>query len=301
MQYSSIGKLYERAMKELRDPPRGATLPWFPKVTEYMGGLRPHEVTLLCAPTGTGKTELLATIAAQLTLSRVPTFAAPVETGDVDFTSRTISTISKKGVNHGLAVAPMVLEGIEREHGQQIRELPLYIAHYDNRVAIEEMKTVLEAAHRMDGVRVALLDNLNFFLEVKKAQDMIIEMDNAVHELVMFAKRIPMHTILVVHPKKTDGARVTSEFDIKGSSTAVQECANIMLFNRASPEQLEQGHLENHRELVFKKIRKRGWYCNRPIWLSYENGHYAEVTDEQKTKSSGRSYRGQPYLPGGHD
>lgn len=285
-------------MAELRNPPRGATLPWFPKVTEYMGGLRPHEVTLLCAPTGTGKTELLATFAAQLTIAGVPTFAAPVETGDVDFASRVISTVAKQSLNHGLAVAPMLLDEINQGHGNTIRNLPLFVAHYDNRVSIEELKTVLEVAHSADGVRVALLDNLNFFLDVSRSSDMVAEMDKAIHELVMFAKRIPMHTILVVHPKKTDGGRVESEFDIKGTSTAVQECANVMLFNRPTERQLEDGHQFNHREMVFKKIRKRGFYTNKSIWMAYESGRYFEI---ERVKNDPKSFAGnrtgQQHLP----
>jgi hypothetical protein len=117
----------------------------------------------------------------------------------------------------------------------------------------------------------------------------------------MFAKKIPMHTILVVHPKKTDDGRVTSEFDIKGSSTAVQECANVILFNRPTKDQIERGHHENHRELVFKKIRKRGYYTNKPIWLSYQNGHYSEVTDASTKKPLAGAYKGQPNLPFGSD
>lgn len=300
MQYSHISTLYEKTVAELRNPLRGATLPWMPKVTEYLGGLRPHEVTLLCAPTGTGKTELLATIAAQLTIAKVPVFAAPVETGDIDFVARTISTIAKVNMNHGLQVPENELIDMDIKFGKLIRELPLHIAHYDNRVSIDEIQTVLEGAHEADGVRVALLDNLNFFLEVKRSADMLIEMDTAVHDLVMFAKKVPMHTILVVHPKKTDGGRVESEFDIKGSSTAVQECANIALFNRPTHEQLEQGHLPHHRELVFKKIRKRGFYANKSIWLSYQNGHYSEVTHAVQKPFNGHRTR-QPDLPFGSD
>lgn len=298
MQYDRIDSLYALAMKELRHPPRGAALPWMPKVTHYLGGLRPHEVTLLCAPTGTGKTELLSTIAAQLTISGVPTFVAPVETGGVDFVARTIATIAQKNINQGVGVPEETLAEIELTEGKKIRGLPLYVAKYDNRVKIEEMNEVLEFAHSQDGVQVALLDNLNFFLEVTRSADLNMEMDRAVHELVMFAKRIPMHTILIVHPRKTDGGRVESEFDIKGSSTAVQEVANVALFNRPTPEQIEKGHPSNHRELVFKKIRKRGFYANKPIWLSYENGHYSEV-DNAKPKPAQHVRKNLPYLPGG--
>lgn len=300
MQYQRADALYPLAMKELRHPPRGAALPWMPKMTHYLGGLRPHEVTLLCAPTGTGKTELLATIAAQLGLAGIPTFAAPVETGGVDFMSRVIATVAKKNVNHGVAVDPDQLQEIEQNHAAKICAQPLFIANYDNRVQVREIQNVLEFAHAQDGVQVALLDNLNFFLEIQRASDAILEMDHAIHELVMFSKRIPIHTILVVHPKKTDGGRVESEFDIKGSSTAVQEAANVALFNRPTTEQIEQGHQPHHRELIFRKIRKRGYFTNKPIWLSYQEGHYTEI-ENGAGNAIRRSTKGVPYVPYGDD
>lgn len=293
MQYDSIQYLYPRSMKELRNPPVGASLPWMPKTTEFMGGLRPNEVTLLCAPTGTGKTELLASIASQLAMSGIPTFVAPVETGNVDFTSRVISTVSKKNLNHGLQVGEAELTEIELYNGAKIRNMPLFIANYDNRVSVKEICEVVEYAHTENGVQVALLDNLNFFLEISSASEALIKMDQAIHDLVIFAKRVPIHTILIVHPRKTDGGRVESEYDIKGSSTAVQECPNIALFNRPTKEQIDSGHLPNHRELVFKKIRKRGYYVNKSIWLSYQNGHYTEVTDAV-SKPFRSSYKGKP-------
>jgi hypothetical protein len=93
----------------------------------------------------------------------------------------------------------------------------------------------------------------------------------------MAAKDLPMHIILIVHPRKTDGGRVESEFDIKGSSTAVQECSNVALYNRPKNEDLEsRARAFTDRELVFRKIRKRGMNVGRPVWFSYEGGRLQE-------------------------
>jgi hypothetical protein len=145
-------------------------------------------------------------------------------------------------------------------------------------VKVEEMVNLLKFMHQENGCKVALLDNLNFFLDVVSSQMEKAEMDSAIHEFVMLVKKIPMHIILVVHPKKTENGRVLSEFDIKGSSTAVQECANVCLFNRPEAKDVEGGRvLFSDRELLFRKIRKRGMNVGRPVWLAFNNGRYQEI------------------------
>jgi hypothetical protein len=265
-------------VKHLTNPPKGVMLPSLPTLTQYLGSLRPYELTLLCAPTGSGKTALLATMAKDIAVQGVPLFCAPVETGDVDFLTRIVSSVVGVDLNNGDAVNVEYLKRVMTDEAMKIFASPLLISNYDSRVPIEEMIGVLEVMAGK-GVRVALLDNLNFFLEVSSSDMERAVLDAAVHSLVMFCKKHPMHVILVVHPRKTDGGRVLSEFDIKGSSTAVQECANVMLFNRPKEQDVQDGlYRWSDREVVFKKIRKRGMYVNKPIWLTYANGGYQELT-----------------------
>lgn len=283
--------VWPEARAEAQNPPTGVALPWWPKLSELMGGLRPNELTLLCAPTGAGKTTLLANISTQLLLHKVPHFAAPVETGDCDYALRVAGAIEQREFNDGNAVPTESIVKAERVLTEWAGRTPFNIATYSDRVAAEDMENMLLYQHSTYGVKVALLDNLNFFLKVGKAQDAIQEMDETVHKFVMLRKRIPIHIILVVHPKKTDGGRVESEFDIKGSSTAVQECNNILLFNRPKPEDVERKWRNWHdRELVFKKLRKRGYNVNRPVWLNYSGGQYREVKPKDPPKSGTAPY-----------
>src|SRR5690606_528147 len=91
--YFSASALAVDALEYLVSPPSGVAFPWWPKFNALLGGLRMHEMTLLCAPTGAGKTQLLANIACQMWLQKVGTFVAPVETGDVDFLVRMFSVL----------------------------------------------------------------------------------------------------------------------------------------------------------------------------------------------------------------
>lgn len=280
--YRSLVDVWPDARREAENPPMGQGLPWWPKLNDLIGGLRPHEITLLCAPTGSGKTTLLANISTQLLLTGVPHFAAPVETGDSDYALRVASAIEEHEFNDGHAVPQDKIIRAERVVQEWARKTPFNISTYDDRVAAEDMENMLIYQHSMYGAKVAVLDNLNFFLKVGKSQDANQEMDETMHRFVMLRKRLPIHIILVVHPKKTDGGRVESEFDIKGSSTAVQECNNVLLFNRPRAEDVERKYRHwNDRELVFKKIRKRGYNVNKAVWITYARGQYREAKPKQ--------------------
>ncbi len=68
-----------------------------------------------------------------------------------------------------------------------------------------------------------------------------------------------------------------SEFDIKGSSTAVQEAHNVCLFNRPKAADVERNiAMPTDREMVFKKIRKRGKHVGQKIKFRFNNGRYEE-------------------------
>jgi replicative DNA helicase len=281
MKYRRLSEVWVDAAQELAFPPRGLPLPWWPTFTRYIGGLRPHELTLVCAPTGAGKTQLLANLAAQVAIQNHAAFAAPVETGDIDFAARVISCIEGRDLNTGDPVSPETLKRITEKHADTVITRDLFIASYDNRVEIEEMVNVLKYMNQEYGVKVAILDNLNFFLKVVSSQMEKAEMDNAIHEFVILAKKLPMHVILIVHPKKTQDGRVESEFDIKGSSTAVQEASNVILFNRPTKQDVADGKRDiTERELVFRKIRKRGINVGRPIWFGFDQGKYREQVNE---------------------
>jgi len=277
LNFNAAESLLERVMKNLVSPEPGITLPWWPRLTQTLGGLRMREMTLLCAPTGSGKTQLLANISAQLLLTKVPHFCAPVETGDTDFVTRILSVLDRRNYNTNEKFSIEEAQALFHRHAGTIRNGTLNIATYENYVDVEEMANLIRFQNQEYGCKVALLDNLNFFMKVTRAADQLIEMDSAVREFVMLCKEIPVHVILIVHPKKTDGVRVESEFDIKGSSTAVQECANVLLWNRPKPDEVKQQlRLRTDREAVFHKIRKRGEGVGLPIWFAFNNGRFEE-------------------------
>jgi twinkle protein len=259
------------------NPPLGVPTPWYPSFHKLLGGFRPHEFTILSAPTGAGKTELLANLSTQFLEQGVSHFVAPVETGDIDFAGRVTGCFGRTNLLTGEAVNINVLNRIGQRMADSIDMKKLLIADYQDRVPVDDMVNLIEWHVEANGIKVALLDNLNFFLKVTRASDTLIEMDEAVHKFIMAVKKLPVHVLLIMHPRKTEGGRIESEFDIKGSSTSVQEAANVILFNKPKIADINSGMRQrNERELFFAKIRKRGWNAGKSIWFNFQDNRYVE-------------------------
>lgn len=270
-------KLYPDAMAELAKPFPSVKLKHFPKFNHLTGGLRPYEFTILCGSTGTGKTTLCANLSRDLIDQGIPHYVASVETGANDFMKRVISTIAGSDWNQGDPIPIDSLKRFHVNHGSVIATPHLQLSLFDNRFSVEILMAELTWHIQNNQIKVAIIDNLNFFLEVTSAANQVIEMDRVIHELIIFCKRANVHLIMVMHPKKTDG-RVESEFDVKGSSTAVQEAHNVLLFNRPHPDLIEKGiATPDDRELMLAKMRRKGkWIRKRLILKSFDGVSYCE-------------------------
>lgn len=264
------------AFAELLSPPKTVMIDAWPTFNRMTGGFQMKALSVFCGGTGQGKTDFMANISANLCLQEIPHYVASVETGDTDFFLRVLSKLSNRDLNTGEKFDLGTIREIDKIWGRHIRAKHFNLAIHNNRISIECLLRELEIAHKDLGCKLAILDNLSFFLEATSTQNSIMEMDRVIHELIMFCKRTPMHLILVCHPRKTEG-RVESEYDIKGSSTAVQEAHNVFLFNRPSQEQIENGVLSfGHRELKFAKLRKRGANAGKKLIFTWKDRTYDE-------------------------
>lgn len=268
---SACNQLYADACKDLLLPTPSIKFKTFPKLNLMTNGLRPYEFTILCGATGTGKTTLCANISRDLIYQNIPHFVASVETGHLDFVKRVISSMNGRDWNTG---DPITLDQVRAFHagfGLHFEKDTLQLSLYDNRVAVETLMADIAWMVRERGIKVAIIDNLNFFLEVTRSSEQIVEMDRVIHELIIFCKRIEVHVIMVMHPRKAE--RVESENDIKGSSTANQEAHNILLFNRPHPDLIARGCArEDDREILIAKVRRKGKFTRRRLILHSRNG-----------------------------
>lgn len=269
----SCAELYAQAMEELALPSPSVKLREFPKFDAMTNGFRPREFSILCGATGVGKTCLLANFSAALMKHKVSHFVASVETGPTDFIKRVISVLESKNHNHGNPVSVEDLKKIHVIHGGSLQSETLQLSLYDNRFPVETLLSDISWHVKNNGIKVAMIDNLNFFMEVTSAANQLIEMDRVIHELIIFCKQVDVHVLMVMHPKKTETGRVESEFEIKGSSTAVQEAHNIFLFNRPHPELIKNGIAQpNDREVKIQKMRRLGQFVGKRLLLNCKDG-----------------------------
>lgn len=232
--FMSAPEAFQRSMARATTGFSGYALPGFDRLSKATGGLRKNGFSVICGPTGCGKTTLLANMWVQFTSAGLAVFTAPVENGKEDFIDMAASIVSRKS---RLDLTRHDWEEIK------LKYMPTFFAdrrnvfsNHESRVSHLDLLTDIYHAHMTKGTQIALCDNWQFMLDVKRGGDLNFESDKALHECVVFTKHVPVHIFMVMHPKKTEGGRVESEFDIKGSSTAVQEAHNIWLFNRLKDE-----------------------------------------------------------------
>lgn len=279
-QHQNMANVAFDAIKELAKPYPSFRLPNWEMFNKATGGFRMREFSILCGSTGAGKTTFLANLSAQLIEAKVKHFVMSVETGHTDFMKRIISVLAGFDVNQGDAVHPDMLAKITTQHMPTLTSGMIEFSLYDNRVSLEQLLHDLKYMHDVHKCKIAMIDNLNFFLEVTRAADQIVEMDRVIHELIIFCKQTDMHVIMVMHPKKPVGSRdtrVESEYEIKGSSTAVQEAHNVFLFNRPKPDDMESGTRSAFdRELKIAKMRRRGQFSGHTLVFESRGTRYTE-------------------------
>lgn len=261
----------------LCNPPSSIKLLTWQRFNECVGGFRANEFSILCGSTGAGKTSLLANWSSELLLQKQKHFVMSVETGPMDYLARVASVLINEDLNTGDPIPKNKVVELAEKHLNELFSEYIEFTPYDNRVKLEVLLQDLTWAVEQD-CKIAFIDNLNFFMEITNDKNTIAEMDRVTHELIMFCKRNPIHIVMVMHPKKTvQGTRVLSEFDIKGSSTAVQESNNIFLFNRPDPDQIKSGLCKTtDREIYIAKLRRRGKYTGRTIFINGETPCYKE-------------------------
>ena len=244
----------------------------YPIFSKLTGGFLPGGFTVFCGATGTGKTTFLANLACDFAANKIPYFVASVEIGQGNFAAKMISIFTNSNVPDNFAS----LEEQEAFEAQVIKHLGFRDAPFsirDSRVNHRHLLADIFMAHKEHGIKIALLDNLHYMMEVVDEQKQIAEMDRVIHDLVVFAKRTGVHLLMVLHPRKTQSGRVETEFDIKGSSTAVQEAGLVLLWNRLEkPEHTPIGENSNWcRELKIAKIRYRGRSAGKRIIFSMKD------------------------------
>jgi hypothetical protein len=226
--YMDLAEAFESAFQRGIKAKPGLTLPKFKKLSDCLGGIRPKGTTLICGPTGAGKTALLANLWVQFHEMGIPVWCAPVETGKEDFIDSLVSIFSGR---NRVSMSAQDWHQVKAEWAHKFTDRKHTFSNNESRVNHIDFLAEIYYSYLTKGTKIAMADNWQFMLDVGKGDD-IGENDKALHDVVVFFKHVPIHLFLVMHPKKTEDERVSSVYDLKGSSTSVQEAHSILLFNK---------------------------------------------------------------------
>lgn len=254
--YLDLAEAFDATVRRGVTKKPGYSLPGFRHLSECTGGIRESGVTLICGPTGAGKSTLLGNLWVQFAELGLPTWTGAVETGKEDFIETLVSIYSGKNRNMMSTDDWKAAKADCLHHFQNRKHV---FSNNESRVNHIDLLTEIYYSHMTKGTKLAFADNWQFMLEVGKGDD-IAQNDKALHDVVVFFKHVKMHFYLVMHPKKTDNGRVNSLYDIKGSSTSVQEAHNIWLFNRLEDPKNSPPMVlpELCREIMIAKSRYNG-------------------------------------------
>lgn len=220
-----IGSFAEEA-RSLRDPTSWGWPTQWSRLNKLLGGgLREQELVVVTGDTGTGKTTFVTDMLRHMAQRGKPVLNISPEMRPKDLCAKLISQVGKQQIRK--------MTDPEFEYANTIVSgLPYYVATTVGKIPRKEALNSIEYAVRRHGVKIVVLDHLDFILE--GSRDDWSEQDDAVMDLVSHCQKLNICLILLVHPRKTNTdfktgmPRLPDLDDIKGSS-AVKQLAHAVL------------------------------------------------------------------------
>lgn len=256
--YTDLPDAFESAYQRATERKPGVMIPNHKHLSTACDGIRERGFTIVCGPSGKGKTTFLANLWHGFHSLSLPIFAAPVENGKDDFLDILVSIVTEKSRN-----------SMGSQQWQEIRAKFKHsyfanrghvFSNAESRLSHLDMLTDILHAHLTRGTKIALCDNWQFMQDFSDERNAMAKSDKALHEMVVFFKHLPIHGFMVMHPNKEGMGRVENGAMIKGSSSSVQEAHNIWLFNPLS-EKEDAPLMKEHslcREIKIEKSRYNG-------------------------------------------
>lgn len=218
-----------------------------PRLDSILGGRRPREFTVVSGGTGDGKSTFCWNLALNWALNGEGVLFGSFEVDVKAAVRKLLQMITGKyyfAKQAGSMDSVMTLEEL-RKAGDIIATLPIFVINVFGTMDMEDFMSASAYAQRRLNTNIIFLDHLHFMLKPRRAEDMVLVIDEACNELKNFAMSNNVHNIAVCHPKFTKDRNNTgndpvSGQDFKGSSSIQQIADNILVVwrdrNAANPD-----------------------------------------------------------------
>ncbi len=230
--------------------PEGYPTPW-EDLTNIIGGIRLHEITVFIGGTGDGKSTFSTALGYGLAAEQnVPVLFAPFELTPRDTLGMLVSLRSGSGIYGPDGISERRYDTVVEE----VDRLPISIIHYRDpktgeditSLPIEEFLRDVEYMVRAHGVRLVIFDHLHDFLGEDNPRKESEKAKHAMKQMLLFVKRVPVHLWVVVHPKTlypdSRGRRnKVSMNDVRGGFMLTQKAHNGISINRLTNEDSHPG------------------------------------------------------------
>lgn len=219
-----IGKLPKQMRKTID---RGISTGWR-GLDHYLQGLRPGEMTVVTADTGTGKTTFCLHLCVNCCEQGAGCWINSWEMKPEIVLRKVASVVLRKDMKH----ADFTAEDCAK-FDSWCNVKRLYINQNTTHTSIDELYERMRYLKNL-GVKVVLLDHLDYL--VRYTRERLHEaIEEAVKKLHEIAFELEMHILLICHPRQSQtGTEEIGMHMLKGSSAIKQYADNIVILHRCS-------------------------------------------------------------------
>jgi replicative DNA helicase len=189
---------------------------------DLLGGLRPNELTVVTGETASGKTTFTAAYLPYcLSQQGHPTLIASFEMKPAAIIKKMVQMTKGRPFNE-------LTRGEIQDGLNFVSELTLSFIDVYGELGLRDLKACLYHARKQDGIEIAVLDHLHYFLKYNADQERQA-IDLALRNIKSWAMDLDIHILLIVHPTKlTYDNQVVHLNDLKGSSGLKQIPDNVL-------------------------------------------------------------------------
>lgn len=221
-------RLMERVMN--KETIRGEPTGW-KGLDELFGGWRGGEFTIVTGNTGSGKTTWVKGAVMKLVRRGQPVLMGSFENGPESVIEKCVMELADKEFQH------MEDEDLDKAL-VQLDAMPIRFMDIHGEIEFDELVQLIHLGINRFGTFLVVLDNLQFMLNPKRAEDERIEVERVCKTLKAITRSTGVHIVLICHPHKLkENNPVVGANDLKGSGDLDKYIDNgITIWRRKSTD-----------------------------------------------------------------